>query len=507
MSDLSISEKKKELSKMGVIKKQSSNALILTYLGVVLGVLSAFFIFPKFLTKDQIGLLKTLEAIALLIVPFIYLGIPFGISKFLKKHQIDQTLNHVMTKMFAVLICTTIVASIVFYIFRYYIVEQFYGNSSILKQYILFEIPVFVGLSWLIVLSYVSSSNHIIVFPRFLERILSRLIQIIAVLLLYFSFYSESGMVLMITLSYVIPMLTLFFYCYKKGFLSFNPKQVFTKNEISYSEEIKYIRWTSIYMIGVAVTSNIGMIMTGSLLGLDAVAIFFIGYYLGYVLEIPAINFSFIMKPILSVSFMNDDLPNIEKLYKKSSVIQTLVSGLLFIVILTNLNSFFQIMPNGLEFVDAWWVATIIGGAIVIRNLSGCQLDILLMSSNYRFAVIIVGLSAIISFLLYYVLIQRFELIGAAIATAISFLLQSLVIGIAVYKFYKITPFQFSTIITLLVILLCLSIGLLLPDLLNPYFSILYKSVFISFIYIFFGYYMKLSLDINDFINSKLFAK
>ena len=89
---------------MGVIKKQSSNALILTYLGVVLGVLSAFFIFPKFLTKDQIGLLKTLEAIALLIVPFIYLGIPFGISKFLKKHQIDQTLNHVMTKMFAVLI-------------------------------------------------------------------------------------------------------------------------------------------------------------------------------------------------------------------------------------------------------------------------------------------------------------------------------------------------------------------------------------------------------------------
>ena len=109
----------------------------------------------------------------------------------------------------------------------------------------------------------------------------------------------------MITLSYVIPMLTLFFYCYKKGFLSFNPKQVFTKNEISYSEEIKYIRWTSIYMIGVAVTSNIGMIMTGSLLGLDAVAIFFIRYYLGYVLEIPAINFSFIMKPILSVSFLS----------------------------------------------------------------------------------------------------------------------------------------------------------------------------------------------------------
>lgn len=492
---------------MGVVKKQSVKASIITYIGVLIGVLNVFIIFPYFLSKEQIGLIKSLEAIALIIVPFIYIGFPHAVNKFFPVYKESDFSRYKsgMTYLFIVMAINTLIATVVFFFLKDYILSLFNDKSPLLSKYMLFVIPIFIGISWFSIFFGISTSNLKIVMPRLLERILIRIIQMAIVLLFYFSFISELSMVSYIALSYLMIMVLQYLYVKREGMLEFDYKHFIT-SKIAHDEEKHYVGMLTLSTISDSLISNIGVVIIGTMLGLEYAAIFFIAYYMGYILEVPATNFSLILKPVLADSLEKGDDQNVLKLYKKSSLLQTIISGFLFILLFANINEIFSIMPNGANFVEGKWVVIIISLGFVIKNMAGCHFDILTMSKHYRYSVAVTIIMAILTCVSFILSINFFGFLGAAIASVTTIILHSLFVVIIVYSLLKILPVDKQTLQLGMVLLLIFILSIFLPSLQNSYLSILYKSSLLVCIYLPVIYILGISEDINQQIKRILNA-
>jgi O-antigen/teichoic acid export membrane protein len=276
------------------------------------------------------------------------------------------------------------------------------------------------------------------------------------------------------------------------------------RKEYKHTEEKKYVSLLTLSMIGGAIIANAGMVIIGSLLGLDYVAVFFIAFYMGFILDVPAINFSQILKPVLAESLEKGDMDNVKKLYQKSAVVQTMLSGFLFLLIYANINEIFAIMPNGNLYVEGKWVVIIISIGYVLKNISGCHFDILIMSKFYRLSVGVTVIMAILTIASFYLFTYYFGFIGAAYAAALTTVLHSFLVVAIVYNLYKITPLNgknFQLIFTIIAFAIAV---FFLPQLSNPIISMIYKSVLLSVIFLPTVYLLKISDDMNEQVISIL---
>ena len=60
---------------MGVVIRQSFITTVLTYVGVVIGYVNVLILFPKFLTPEEIGLVRLIPSAAFLLLPLAQLGL------------------------------------------------------------------------------------------------------------------------------------------------------------------------------------------------------------------------------------------------------------------------------------------------------------------------------------------------------------------------------------------------------------------------------------------------
>src|SRR5665811_1373114 len=67
---------------MGEIVKQSLLTTLSSYIGVLIGYINMLWLLPYVLSPAHIGILKTIQDMALLLVPFAQLGIGHGITRF-----------------------------------------------------------------------------------------------------------------------------------------------------------------------------------------------------------------------------------------------------------------------------------------------------------------------------------------------------------------------------------------------------------------------------------------
>ncbi|MDP4964928.1 MAG: lipopolysaccharide biosynthesis protein, partial [Salibacteraceae bacterium] len=60
---------------MGIIRKQSFFSSIILYIGMAFGFVLILFVYPKYLSPEEIGLVRVIIDIAALLSPYILLGV------------------------------------------------------------------------------------------------------------------------------------------------------------------------------------------------------------------------------------------------------------------------------------------------------------------------------------------------------------------------------------------------------------------------------------------------
>jgi len=209
-----------------------------------------------------------------------------------------------------------------------------------------------------------------------------------------------------------------------------------------------------------------------------------------------------ITNPITAKLLNDKDTTGLRDLYQKSSLNLFIVSGLIFVLIVLNLNQLYDMIPS--EFRNGFFVVFIVGIAKLTDNVSGTNNAILFNSEHYGHALILGIITAIMVVVLNLILIPSYGIDGAAVASFIAIIIYNISKLTLVFVKFKMLPFTYNSLKTLGLIVVIILLFYFWDFTLNPIINIVLKSSLIICSYLYTVYKLKLSLDISHIFDKLL---
>ena len=484
---------------MGVFLKQSFWSSLIIYFGVIIGFINSLILFPKYLNTEQIGLLRQIISAATLLLPLSAFGISATAIKFYPEFSLD---NKSKNQFFSIQLLLTIIGffSVLIIIFSFFplISEFFSKKSELIINY--FDVIIFILL--LLTIStifeaYLRARMHIIL-PNITNGVLNRILTGSSILLLSASLISFNEMIYFQIPIYALGVIILIIFSYKKERFKLDFHLDKIKNKIK--DIFNYNLYSLISGFGNVIILNVDILMISALLGLSDTGIYTTAFYIGIIIEMPRRAVSQISTPILSKLFRNKDLNSINYNYKMVSINQLIIGMLLFLLIVTNLNNIYNLIPNNQNFISGIGVVPIICLAKLITMASSFSSELIMMSKHYKFSVTSIIFLAIITILSNYFLIPKFGINGAAYAALISSIGFNLTKTIFIYLKFGFFPFSKNTFIVLILGIIIYLIIKQFSIIDNIIIEIITKSLIITTLFILPIYFLNVSQEFNRII-------
>jgi O-antigen/teichoic acid export membrane protein len=229
--------------------------------------------------------------------------------------------------------------------------------------------------------------------------------------------------------------------------------------------------------VGSVIVLQIDQLMVTAYLGTSYNAIYVIAFFMGTVIEIPKRSISQMSDAIIASAFENERLDEVKKLYKQSSINQLILGGFVFVLIMTNLDNIYAIMPKGSEYIDGKLVAVIVGMSKLSSMAFGVNSEIIISSKFYKSNIYFVLILAVLTIILNALFIPLYGLVGAAIATFTSVFLFNLIKLMFIYHKLSFQPFSIHSLSTILIIASTYFILSILPETDQPIINSIYLSI------------------------------
>jgi O-antigen/teichoic acid export membrane protein len=240
---------------------------------------------------------------------------------------------------------------------------------------------------------------------------------------------------------------------------------------------------------------NLDVLMVGSFLGLDAIAIYSVGFYIGSIIEIPTRSLSQITTPIVVKAWKDNDLKKISEMYRKTSLNQTIFGSFLFIGIWANVDNILRLLPP--HYAQGKWVIFFIALSKLVDMITGINSEIIMASKYYRFNFYIMLMLIVLTVVTNYIFIPLYGLTGAAFAAALSMIIFNIVKYIFLSTKYKLSPFSEKTFISLLIPVGVYFLCSIVPVQNNLLLDIIIRSLAITILFLSLVIGLKVSEDIN----------
>jgi O-antigen/teichoic acid export membrane protein len=496
--ELNSCSKNKENFTLGVVIRQSSISTVFTYIGVAIGYVNALWLFPAYLSTEQIGLIRILPAAAFLMLPLAQLGLSQSLVKFYpdlidKKNGIAQLIGLLILGIIAGLM----MFGVAFFLFHESIGETFLAKSKLILDYIHVIVCLVIIFSFQLLFEVYTRTLFKIVIPNLIKEVLIRVMTSIAVTLHFLDFITFSQLANGLIVIYLIALIVLLVYIKYLNALKVS-FQFNAIDKVLFKKIANYSLFALLGSGGTYVLLNIDQIMITSMLGLSENGIYTTAFYIAVVIEMARRPISQISQPLISNSFKQNDITAIEKIYKQVSINQMIIGGLFYIGIVSNLDNLYALMPNSESFEIGKWVMIIVGAGKLIDMTFGINGEVIIMSNFYRFNVVTVILLALITIFFNYLLIPLYGMTGAAIATLLSMIIYNLIKMIFIKVKLKIVPFTWNNLIMLGIIMLILALGIYIPKIENTILDILIRSSVITFSFGTIVYLLRVSQEVNE---------
>ncbi|MFY0593062.1 polysaccharide biosynthesis C-terminal domain-containing protein [Roseivirga sp.] len=487
---------------MGLVIKQSIRSSIVAYLGVAIGYINVLWLYPTYLSTEQVGLFRLIQSSAYLLATFGQVGLAQSLIKFFPEFKKNKSF------LSAIVLGGSIgflLLSVLSLVFRAPIVDYFSKESELFIDY--FQVTVLI--TFLIInfqlLEAFSRSHLKIVAPTVLRDVGLRILST-SILLLY-GFEVIDFPVLIYSLIGVYGVVLIFLAIQVKLSLkaSFSFDFSFLKNGV-WKRIMNFGLYSVVGAGGTQIILQIDSIMVSGSLGLEATGIYTIAFFIGVVIEMPKRAIAQLSSSLLSQSFNKGDMVAVKKLYQQTSINQMIIGTLLLIGIWSNLDSIYSFVPNGDEYINGFNVVLFIALGKLSDMIFGTNGEIIVMSKYYRFNVISVSILAILTIVLNTLLIPKYGIDGAAVASFIAMFSFNLIKFYYVWVKFRIQPFTTSTIKFLGIAGVVLLANYLLPELDKVLLDIVIRSSLITVLIIGLSYWIKVSIEVNDLID-KVFQK
>lgn len=487
---------------MGIIIKQGLKTSIVSYLGFAVGAFNNLYLFPKFIGPEGIGLLNLINAAALLFLPFLNMGFGTSISKFYPKFRDKPYFSSFLA--YALILP---IVSLVIFIFIWPLTQgifewMFKEKSEIVFENIFWVLPLSGILLVFGLFEALSRANYSVVVPNLIRSLYWRIFMSGVVVLIALGYIGYNSLIPSLVFSWLLMLIILVVYTLKVTHLKFGLNVSFF-----HSGELKKFNSFSGYVLllsaGGILIQKIDQLMVGSYLGTDSVGVLTLSMYFATLIEIPRRSIMQIIQPVLADSFHNDDLKNVEVMYKKSSLNLFLIGGVLFLFVWINVFDIFEIIPRK-EFKAGVYVVLFYGLARVIDMGMGCNNEILVYSKYYKANLPMQFVLLIIVVITNWILIPKYGIDGAAIATCISVFIYNIIRFIYLWIRIGVQPFSKSTFFVFVILFLAMIVGSQISLNFHPLLNISFRSAIIILPVCLSFYFFKISKDINGVVDKLL---
>jgi len=478
---------------MGIIRNQSIKNSISFYIGMVIGAVNTVLIYPNVFNDqpEHWGLLSILVAYATLIGTFSSLGVPRIFIRYFPaiKEKGQLYFLSLITPLFGF-----IISCFGYWLFKAELFDLLNASPLLQENFFYIFLLVFF-ISFYDVLTSVSRSYLDAATPIFLNEIFLKLYCLIILLIHGFKFIDFTVFLQLYVAGFLFKFLLLFIIQISKGNLSLN----LTVGALKIKEIVVYGFYVLIGGASVMFVSRLDMLMIGALLDLEQVAFYTLAFYIGSVIKVPGKSIVSISVPLLAKAWEEQDFKQIQTIYSKSSINQLIVGGLFFLCVWINIDAIFSILPE--KFSYGKWVVMYIGLAQLFNVAAGLNGSIIVNSKYYKYDLVTNILLVVLTIISNYLLIPKYGINGAAMATAFSVFLFNLIRLILIKVKMGLQPFSLKTLYTVLILLAVYGISIYLPLSGNLYLDIVWKTFVVLAIFIPLLLTLELSEDINKIVN------
>lgn len=435
---------------MGVIRKQSLQTSILSYVGMVLGYVNIILLFPEVLTPEEFGLTRILISIVGVGSQFALFGLSNSILKFLPRFKEGDPEQHhgilgltMLLSMFGALI-----VSVILLLGRPWFEDMFADGSLLVSEFYLFIIPFLwfeVGFQ---LLSNYTRGLFKSVLNIFMRDVFLRLCTSVLIGLYYFGYINFFAFMQLFVGQFAIMMGIMLIYLAAIGRFDWKIDFNFLTKDLK-NELFKYSSFTLLSAASAMLVVRLDLIMIGAMIGLEQTAFYAVAFYIMSVINIPKGALANISVPVVSEAWKNNDLKQIQTIYSKTSDNLLLLGILLFFGIWANADNIFSILPD--EYADGKWVLFVVGIARLVDVGFGVNGGILITSGKYKFDTYFNVILLILTIVLNLAFIPSYGIVGAAFATAISLALYNLAKYLFLKKQYGLSPFSRRSVLTVLI--------------------------------------------------------
>jgi O-antigen/teichoic acid export membrane protein len=455
---------------MGIIAKQSIQGTIVTYLGVAVGFVTTFFVLTRFLSAEEIGLARVLIDAATLFIGLAQLGTSSSIIRFYphfktkgeKQEERGENTEH------GFFFWTIIIPLIGFSLFTaiycacYTPLSQWFGEKSpLFVEYYYMVIPMAFFMLYQTIFETNANVRMHIVIPRAVRELITRIGLLIVYLLYAFECLDINGYVIALCVVYAVAMLCNMGYLFSLGEISLRPDMQFLRQNRSLIRQ--YVLYTGFLLIS-AVASVLAPTLSSFFItaemGLSFTGIFAIATYIAVMVSIPYRSMTAIASPQLATAIKENNQHETAHLMQQVSSTLLLIGGMILCVIWLNIDLIFHILPNGETYASARQVVLMLGTSQLIIAVCSFTSSALNYSRFYAFSLLFSFILTALSIMLNNLLIPYFGMNGAAISNLLAYGIYFLLIVLTV-RFTLHTPTftrQHLKIILLIIVIINLNL-------------------------------------------------
>jgi len=491
---------------MGIIIRQSIKNSAANFAGIAISGISTLFIYPLY--SELYGLAQFLISTATLLIPFASLGTLSSLTKFFPTFRTtDNSNNGFLPLTLLALFSIFSIFSLFYFGFSDAIINWFNGSGSN-KVAMTFDLLIVLYLLCLLtalnsILGNYSANYQRIVIPQLITQFLLRIfLPILVICSFYYKLsYVQFGYCLLLFTA--VQVFLQYVYINKLGVLNIKaPNWKFITQSLK-KKILNYQFFATFNQLGYALAFRIDLFMIPLFLDLSNNGIYAIALFISNIIELPARAVISIADPIISDAWSKNNLKEINTIYKKSTL-NLLIPGLaIFCFLWFGFDAIAGISSNPEKFFLGKYALLFLGLGKLLDLITSLNNQLIVYSPKYKYNLLFILAMAIINIALNLYLIPIYGITGAAVASFISYFAYNLAKMIFIYHSYKLQPFTKEVFWVLVLGIIAAFLLYALPAMPHPLLQLFLNGI-ILILYFLSIYFLKLSIDFNNVVDSVL---
>ncbi len=467
---------------MGIVIKQATTTAIYSYIGALLGFITVWFVNRTLLTPEENGLINLLISISIITGSLSNLGTAGMITRMFPHFKTSDG-NHngflFYPLVFSVLGFVFFVA--LYFIFKDELVARNMEKSRMFAENLFYLIPLTFFWAMFYVFDAYSRSIYRTVAGVVIKEVVLRIIILIAAYFYAKQIISFDVFLLIYCASFCSIAVMMAVYLISNGEFRIKTTKGFIDKPLR--KEMMYVAgFSTITGLSGLLISSIDKIIVNDVLGLELAGVFAIATYFGSVIQIPARSILRVSSSVIADSWRVGDVANIQDVYHKTCLNQFIIGVLFLMGIWVNIDSIMFLLPP--EYAEGKYVILLMSLGYLIDMATGANGVIIATSKYFRYDTYFMFILLIVTFITNMILIPIYGIVGAAMASCITYFIFNFLRYLFIWKRFAMQPYNIDFLKVMFISGISFFCAYMVPQTNNAYFSVIIKGAVLSILFV-----------------------